>query len=185
MKRIALSLALAATAATASWALVAAQDEKHESAKSAKMKLDQAPAPVQTTIKKAAGSASVAEIEKEDEEGVVIYEAAWKVGDVEHEVMVNEAGHVMAMEATVSGDAVPAAVRQAAMKHLPKGAKAEFESMTVMLYEVIATVDGKEVEMLVDPSGRVVTLEADDDHEDHDGEDDDDDDDDDKDDEKD
>ncbi len=183
MKRIALSLALASMAVAASWALVAEQGEKHEHAGPSMIKLDQAPAAVRKAIKKAAGSTVVAEVEKETEDGVTLYEAGWKEGDVDHEVVVNEVGQVMATEMSVSGDAVPKAVRKAAAKHLPKSAKAEFELKQVVLYEVIAMVDGKEVELLVDPSGRVMELEADDEHEDHDGEDEDDDDDDDDDDE--
>lgn len=141
------------------------------------MKLDQCPGPVQNAIKKAAGSALVAEVEKEVEDGLTLYEAGWKVGDVDHEVVVNEVGDVMETEMAVSGGAVPAAVRKAAAKHLAEGAKAEFEVKHVVLYEIEVMVDGKEVEILVDPSGRVMELEADDDHdhEDHDGEDDDDD----------
>ncbi|QDV85718.1 hypothetical protein [Planctomycetes bacterium TBK1r] len=144
------------------------------------IKLTEAPAAVQEAIEKAAGSASISEIEQESDDGLTLYEAAWKVGDVDHEVVVNAAGHVMETEMVVAGDAVPAAVRATAAKHLPKGAKAEYEKKMIVLYEVEAVVDGKEVEFLVDPSGRVMELEADDDHDqEHEGDDDDDDDDDD------
>jgi hypothetical protein len=183
MKRTVFSLAAAAIAASATMALVAAAAEKkhtdqQQAAEVTMIKLDRAPSAVQAAIKQAVGSAKVATVEKETAGGVTMYEAAWKVGEVDHGVVVNNLGDVMEKEMAVSGKAIPKAVRKAAMKRLPKGAQAEFELKTVMLYEVEAMVNGKEVELLVDPSGRVLELEADDDHEDHDGEDDDDDDDD-------
>lgn len=163
LKRIVLSLVLAATATSVSWALFE-KEEKRESAESAKMQLEQAPTAVQAAMKKAAGKAKITKVEKENEDGRTCYEAGWKVGDVDHEVVVSEAGHVMETEVSVIPDAVPKAVRMAARRRLPKGAKAEFEIKTVTLYEVAAMVDGKEIEMLVDPTGRVVELEADDEH---------------------
>ena len=175
-----LTVCFAATAVLA----MRPDDEKDESGEppATMIKLNEAPAAVQQAIKKAAGSASIAEIEQESDDGLTLYEAGWKVGDVDHEVVVNSAGHVMETEMVVTGDAVPAAVRATAAKHLPKGAKAEYERKMIVLYEVEAVVDGKEVEFLVDPSGRVMELEADDDHDDdqeheHEGDDDDDDDD--------
>tara|TARA_R110002072_G_scaffold303004_1_gene491219 strand:+ start:17793 stop:18335 length:543 start_codon:yes stop_codon:yes gene_type:complete len=175
MKRIIATAAVCTIGLSTAWALKPHNHEGHD-AEATKMKLSNAPTAVQTAIKSAAGSATVIDVEKETEDGITLYEAAWKVGDVDHEVNVNEAGEVMETEMSVSGDAVPAAVKSAAMKHLPKGATAEFEKKMVVLFEIEAMVDGKEVEMLVDPSGRVMELEADDDHEDHDEEDDDDDD---------
>lgn len=167
MKRIIATAAVCTIGLSSAWALKPDHHEGHEAA-ATKMKLTDAPTMVQTAIKTAAGSATVTDVEKETEDGLTLYEAAWKVGDVDHEVNVNEAGEVMETEMSVSGDAVPAAVKAAAMKHLPKGATAEFEKKMVVLYEIEAMVDGKEVEMLVDPSGRVMELEADDDHEDED-----------------
>lgn len=176
MKRYSLlTLLLSCISLSAAWAV----QPVSESAEEAKdmIAIASVPQAVQQAIKKAAGSVAIAEVEKEDDDGVTIYEAGWKVGEVDHEVMVNEAGHVMATEMSVSGAAVPEAVRKAAAKHLPQGAKAEFEVKHVVLYEIEAMVDGKEIELLVDPSGRVMELEADDDHQDHDGDEDHDDDD--------
>ena len=181
MKRIVLSLAIVAAASTASWAVFAADkkdkhSDKKEAAESTMMKMDEAPEAVQAAIKKAAGKASIEEVEKETEDGLTLYGAGWKKNGVDHEVVVNADGQLMEKEKSVSGDGVPAAVRKAAMKNLPKGAKAEFELKTVMLYEVEAMVDGKEIEMLVDPSGRVVKLTAAEENEDDEADDDDDDD---------
>ena len=151
MKRIALSIVMITVAASATWALFAAEREpkdskKGEADKPTMMKLDQAPTAVQAAIKQAAGAAEVTEIEKEIDGEETLYEAAWKVDDVDHEVVVNKLGDVMATEMTVSMDAVPEAVREAAKEQLPKGAKTEFELTTIVLYEVKAMVDDKEVE---------------------------------------
>jgi uncharacterized membrane protein YkoI len=171
MKRMLYSMFAALTVFSAAWAMKPAEDEGGD--ESIKMTLAQAPPVVQKAIQAAAGSATVSEVEKETEDGITLYEAAWEVGGVEHEVNVNEAGEVMETEMTITADAVPAAVKAAAMKHLPKGTTPEFEKKVIVLYEIIAMVDGKEIEFLVDPSGRVMEVEADDDHEEHEGEDDD------------
>ena len=174
MKRLLYSMLAALTVFSAAWAMKPAEEQGGD--ESVKMTLAQAPPAVQKAIQSAAGSATVTEVEKETEDGFTLYEAAWEVGGVEHEVNVNEAGEVMETEIAVAADAVPAAVKTAAMKHLPKRTKPEFEKKMIVLYEIIAMVDGKEIEFLVDPSGRVMELEADDDDEEHEGEDDDDDD---------
>lgn len=190
MKRTALSLVMIAIAASTTVALIAAENEKkqskhegsekhqsaekHEASEAIIIKIDQAPTAVQAAIKQVAGSATVIQVEKETEDGIILYEAGWKVGDVEHEVVVSKHGDVMVKEMAVGTDAVPETVRKAAMKHLPKGAKAQFELMNVTLYEIEAMVDGKEIELLIDPSGRLIEFEADDDHDDDDHDDDDD-----------
>lgn len=174
MKRIIATAAVCTIGLSTAWALKQDHHEGQE-AEVTKMKLTDTPVAVQTAIKAASGSATVTVVEKETKDGLTLYEAAWTVGDVDHEVNVNEAGEVIETEMSVSGDAVPAAVKAAAMKHLPKGATAEFEKKMVVLYEIEAMVDGKKVEMLVDPSGRVMELEADDDLDEDDGDDDDDD----------
>lgn len=171
MKRLLYSMFAALTVFSAAWAMKPAEEDGGD--KSTKMTLTQAPRAVQKAIQSTAGSATVSEVEKETEDGITLYEAAWKIGGVEHEVNVNEAGEVMETEMTVTADAVPAAVKAAAMKHLPKGATPEFEQKMIVLYEIISMVDGKEIEFLVDPSGRVIELEADDEHEEHERDDDD------------
>ena len=176
MKRTSVIVAVGLVALSTAWAINAEEKEEQEST-AEKMSLSEAPSVVQEAIKTAVGSATVTDIEKETEDGLTLYEAGWKVGDVEHQVSVNAEGEVMESEADVSGDAVPKAVQAAAKRLLPEGAKPEFEKKMVVLYEVAAMVAGKEVELLVDPSGRVMELEADDDDdEDDDDEDDDDDD---------
>tara|TARA_A100001391_G_C5075396_1_gene279119 strand:+ start:797 stop:1378 length:582 start_codon:yes stop_codon:yes gene_type:complete len=164
LKRIVLSLVLATTATSVSWALFEEREEKSESSESAKIQLDQTPAAVQKAIRKAAGKAKITKVEKETDDGRTCYEAGWKVGDVDQEVVVSKTGDVMETEMAVTADAVPAAVRKAAAKHSPKGATTKFELKTVTLYEIEVMVDGHETEMLVDATGRVVELEADDEH---------------------
>ncbi len=178
MKRFALALSVGLIGLSTAWAMKPVEDKKGESSDT-KIMLADAPKAVQKTIEKEAGAA-IKEVAKETEEGFTVYEVSWKVGDVKHEVNVNEAGDVLETEMAVSGKDVPKAVRAAAMKHMSRGAKPGFEKKMVVLYEIEAVVDGTEVELLVDPNGRVVELEADDDegHEVH-GDDDDDDDDDD------
>ena len=178
MKRTLVAAALCVAVGSAAWALNQDTDNEREEAGEKTVKLAETPAAVQSSIKKAAGNAKIDEIEMESDDGVTVYEASWKVNGVEHEVSVDSVGQVLETEHVVTGDAIPAAVKAVAAKHMPKGAKAEFEMKSVVLYSVEAMVGGKEVEILVDPAGRLMELEADDDHEhgehgDHDDDDDD------------
>ena len=167
MKRIALLMsALACVALSAALSVQAENEEADESEET--IALADVPERVQQAIKRVAGDANVTEVEKEDDHGLTLYEAAWKDGDVEHEVVVNATGAVMETEQVVNAKQVPKAVRDAAAKHLPKSATPEFERKRIILYEVEAMVDGKEVGFLVDPSGRIMELEISDDDDDDD-----------------
>ncbi len=182
-KRMVAVAILSVVAVSSAWAfqLNNEEDEGQETV----VTLAETPAMVQTAINKAVGGATVDEIDVEREDDITVYEASWKVDGVEHEVSVDSSGHVLETERVVSREAVPAAVRSAVTKHMPADANPEFELKSVMLYSVAAIVEGKEIELLIDPAGRLMELEAagddgqskehedEDEHEDDDGEDDD------------
>ena len=83
-----------------------------------------------------------------------------RVDGVEHEVSVSEAGDILETEKVVASELVPPGVLQAAQKHMPEGGEPEFEMKSVILYSVETEVNGKEVEILVDPTGRLMELET-------------------------
>ena len=119
-----------------------------------------APKEVQSAITKVVGKAKIDKLEVEVENGITIYEAEWMVDGVEHEVSVSEAGDILETEKVVASELVPPGVLQAAQKHMPEGGEPEFEMKSVILYSVETEVNGKEVEILVDPTGRLMELET-------------------------
>ena len=73
----------------------------------------------------------------------------------EHEAKVTADGTLVELEEAVDAKSVPTSVRRAAAKMFPKSAKLKFEKKMFVMYEVEATVDGKEREVLISPSGKV------------------------------
>lgn len=124
-------------------------------------------------LQKLAGGADFTELERDREGGVTIYEAEWDVNGVQHEAAVLDDGTLLETEETVAAADAPAGVRAAIAKHFGD-AKVVVEKKMVVVYEIEAKVDGREKEIMVLPTGRV--LEHGDDDDDHDGDDDDDDD---------
>ena len=118
--------------------------------------LEQVPAAARKALVKHAGGAKIIKVEREKEHGVVLYEAEWEAGGREHEAKVTADGDLMELEEKVEAKDVPEAVRQAAGKRFPAGAKVEYERKTITLYEVEAKVNGKEREMLLTPAGTAV-----------------------------
>lgn len=132
------------------------------------------PAAAQKALLKLAGDAKISEVDVEDEDGVKVYEGAWKVNGVEHEAEVTANGDVIETEQVIAAGDAPKAVQKAAAKAFPKGAKVTIEKKTVVLYEIEAEIKGKEKEILVAATGQRVEIEHGDDDDDH-GDDDDDD----------
>lgn len=124
------------------------------------------PAAAQEALRKLAGDAKIAEVKVEDEDGVKVYEAAWKLKDVEHEATVTAHGEVVETEQVIAASAAPEAVQKVAAKEFPKGAKVKFEKKTIVLYELEAEIDGQEKEFLVAPTGQQMEIDAVD-HEDY------------------
>ncbi|HEV8378765.1 MAG TPA: hypothetical protein VGP99_07935 [Tepidisphaeraceae bacterium] len=64
-------------------------------AKSTKMKLADAPEPVQKTIKANTLGAAITDLEKQEKNGVVVYEADYKVAGKEYEIRVAPDGRLL------------------------------------------------------------------------------------------
>jgi len=114
------------------------------------------PQAARAALLKYAGGAPLKEVEREKENGVELYSAEWKANGREHEAKVTADGVLVELEEKVPAGAVPAAVRSAATKLFPNGAKVKFQKKTIVLYEVEAKVAGKEREVLISPTGKVL-----------------------------
>ena len=175
-----LSLSICLIAVSAAMALRPDREDEGDEKGERSVKLAETPKAVRSALIKAAGDAVIQEVEVETEGGVTLYEASWTSGGVEHEVCVDKHGQVLETESVVSAAELPKAVHESAVKHLPKQSKISFEKKTIVLFSAETTINGKERELLIDPAGRLLELEADDEHDHHeDGDEDDDDDDDD------
>jgi len=160
--------------------------------------LDAVPAAVKATILKEADGAEVEEVEREVEDGKVVYEAEFEVDGQEVEIEVAKDGTLLSREIDddeedgddddgdededededeVSLDEVPAAVKATILKEAD-GAEVEEVEKEIedgkVVYEAEFEVDGQEVEIEVAEDGTLLSREIDDDEEDGDDDDDDD-----------
>ena len=129
------------------------------------------PAKARAALIKLAGDARITEMEREREHGVVLYEAEWVTAQGrEQEAVVTAEGDLVEIEEEVSAGDVPATVQAKVAKLFPGAARFEYEKVMIVAYEIEATVDGREREVLVTTLGTVLG-QADED--DDDGDDDD------------
>ena len=143
--------------------LMASADDGQEE----EVTLDQVPAAVQAAILKESAGAEIAEIEREKEHGVVVYEARWVENGTQHEAEFTAEGALLEIEETIRVEEVPPAVRTAIAKHFGSDTKVVVEKTMIVVYEVEAKINGQEKELLIFPTGRVHE-ESDDDPEDND-----------------
>ena len=137
--------------------------------------LDQLPVAARAALLKLAGSNRITEVEREREHGVMVYEAEWTAGGTAHEAAVLADGTLLETEEIVPVVRTPTAVQRAISEHFGD-AQVEVALKTIMIYEAEARIDGREVELVIFPTGAVHQV-GDDNGDDHHGDDDDDDDD--------
>jgi hypothetical protein len=154
-------------------------DGGDKESKAKTMKLDELPAEAMAAIKKAAGKNKITGINSEE---AGTFEAAWKVGETEREIVVASNGTILERERTIALDEAPEAVRKMVKKKFPKGSKVVVEKKTMIFYSAEAMVGDKEHEILLTGTGQPVKIEAlrqkqendgdDEEDDDHDGSDD-------------
>ena len=129
--------------------------------------IDQVPELARAALLKLAGGAKIIKVEREREQGVLVYEGEWTRDGTKHEAAVTADGTLLETEEIVPAEKTPAAVRAAIAKHFGPTAKVVVEKKMIVVYEIEGRVNGKEKELLVFPTGRVHE-DADDHHEDDD-----------------
>ena len=120
--------------------------------------LSQAPAAVQDAIKAQAGDGKIGKVVKGEEHGKTVYEAIVTKGGNDVEISVDDAGKLLGSEETISLKDVPKAVRKtiqeqagtAKIKMIEKAIEGE-----KVAYEAILVKDGKDVEIVVAPDGKL------------------------------
>ncbi len=127
--------------------------------KNKSLTLDQLPAKVAESIKKAIGE-SPAVIKAEKEDGIDAFEAKWEVKGKQHEITVSAEGAVIVEEEVIALEAAPEAV-QAAIKKVPNELIA-IEKMTDkdgVKYEVDFKDKEGKLEVKFDAAGKEVARE--------------------------
>ena len=121
-----------------------------------KIALDQVPAAAREALLKLAGDAKITEVEREKEDGLVLYEAEWSVNGKEAEASVTANGDLVEQEEEIDLGALPPRGKSVVAKKFPAGAKLECERVLMVVYEIEAKINGKEKEILVLPSGKIL-----------------------------
>ena len=172
-------LAAFAVVALALTQIALADDNETEEA----VAFDQLPAAVQKAVKEAYPGAKITKCVKETEDGEVEYEVELKSGKLEAEVELDASGKILETETEeeIPLGQLPDAVRSAATKLVRGGKLLEAERITendTLAYEVEVQCGAVVLELMMDDSGKVLSIgvEDDDDGDDEDEEDEEDDD---------
>ena len=140
------------------------------SAKEEKVPLDKLPAAVKDAIKARFPGAKLGEANKETKKDETVYEVELKQKDQEYEVSITPEGKIIQVEREIDIQELPQAVVRAINKKYPRAELKEAEEVTkgdkITSYEVeFVTSDKKELELNVDPSGKIIEEEFEDDDE--------------------
>ncbi len=124
----------------------------------------QVPKAVIEAFEKAHPSAKGVKFEKEMFEGKEAYEAEYKENGKEYEFLYGADGVLLQKEETMDAKALPEVVVQAVSKAHPKAPIREAEKVmspdgTVTGYEVEIKAEGKELELELDTSGKILRTE--------------------------
>jgi uncharacterized membrane protein YkoI len=152
---------IALTAGLACAVAVFAAEEKKEG-KNQTVTLADLPAPARATAEKWLAGGTIKKIEKEEEDGKVVYDVEATVKGKHAEADIAADGTVLTMEESVAFDSLPKAVRDAAEKYFGSAkdlnAAKETEKGKAS-YEVEGSKDNKKVTLKLDDAGKIVEEE--------------------------
>jgi uncharacterized membrane protein YkoI len=152
--RIALPLALLFTM---SCATLAGDDE----GKATRLKESDVPQKVMDTIKSSFAGAKIDSIERETEDGKVIYDFEMTQDGAKAEADVQDDGTLLETERAIKLADAPAAITQAVKEKFPNGevkevmAKTKGGATAVHEYEVVVKDGGKSKEVTIAPDGKI------------------------------
>jgi uncharacterized membrane protein YkoI len=156
-------LALVLSAAVA---VRAEKDEKKkEEPKEEKVDLEKVPKAVLDAFKAKFPEAKLTGASKEIEDGKTIYELAFTFKDHKYEMEFEPNGTIIAIDKQLDEKELPAPVARALAEKYPKATLKVIEEVTkkdkIEYYEIeLTTADKKDVEVLVDPSGKITKEET-------------------------
>jgi uncharacterized membrane protein YkoI len=143
---------------------LAGMTARADEGKEEKVPLDKVPKAVIDAVKAKFKDAELVGAEKENENGKVIYEINLKVKGQTIEVSVTPDGKIVSIEKTITIKDLPKAVAEALDSKYPKATIKIVEEVTEggkTNYEVLlVTADKKTLEVVFDPTGKVVKEET-------------------------
>ena len=146
-----------------SWAALAGAMARADEEKEEKVPLDKVPKAVIDAVKAKFDGAELVGAEKEKEDGKIVYEINLKHKGQKIEVTVTPEGKIVSIEKTIAIKDLPKVVTEAIDKKYPGATIKVAEEVTEkgkMNYEVqLVTADKKKVEVVLDPSGKIVKEE--------------------------
>jgi uncharacterized membrane protein YkoI len=123
-----------------------------------KVKLEDLPAAVQTTVKEQTRDATLIGVSTEKEKGKTVYEIETRLGGKGRDLVLDQAGTVVETEEEIDVNAVPAPAKAALQKRASGGTLSKIEKVTAgrtVSYEgTIKTKAGKSVEYAVTADGK-------------------------------
>src|SRR2546429_866635 len=155
----------AALAGLMAMVAVGCSHQKHE--EGTKISASEVPAAVMNSVKGRLPGAEITGVEKENENGGVVYDLELKQGGRKFEMDVKEDGTIMEIEKQVMSSDVPAAVMtnvkakypNATIKEIMEVNKVSGKQETPIHYEVTVMDGGKERELVVSLDGSKVQTE--------------------------
>ena len=123
------------------------------------VELSAIPAAAREAINQFVAGNSVASVEQEEKDGHTLFEALWKVKNVEHEATVTALGVLVELEEVTTADAIPEDVRKQSDKHFKDAKDMKFERKLIAAYEIEGIVNGKARERLVTSTGAEIEFE--------------------------
>jgi uncharacterized cupredoxin-like copper-binding protein len=127
------------------------------------VKLKDLPAAVQTTVREQSQGATMRGLAEEVKDGQTFYEVSLRVKGRNRDVLMDTNGNLVETEEQVTLAALPPAPRAAIVKQAGKGKILMVESITknraIVAYEAHVRRTGKIVEIKVDPDGKPLPVE--------------------------
>jgi uncharacterized membrane protein YkoI len=125
--------------------------------------IEKLPEAIQKTMRETVGKGTIAKTVKETEkDGSVIYEVAYTVGTRKFEAEVSPKGKLLVIDEQIELSEAPDAVQKAIKDKTAGGKITKVEKATKgkeVFYEAEFVKDGKEHEVKVAPSGKVLAVE--------------------------
>jgi len=125
------------------------------------------PAAVTATLQREAAGAPIEGVEQETEDGIAVFEGHWHKDGKLVEATVKPDGTLVEREEEIEAADVPEAARTAAQAQLGGTQPTKWVRLQDGSFEAEGTVDGKERDVKVDASGKLLGTESD--TGDHDG----------------
>lgn len=133
-------------------------------AKKQKVTMDQLPQPVQETLKKEAGDATITSLKAHTKGGQTHYEAEWISGGKSVEIEIAADGKIIEKKTIMPLDDVPAPVKETILREAGNAQPIKVKELMmceVKTYEAEWVAGGQEVEIKVLSDGKLMSKDVD------------------------